>query len=203
VVAVDERAPDEPASRRTLLGRGGAALFGLSALGLSGLGLSGCGGGGKSVQSSVKHAAQPVRSGDVELLNRLLDLERHTVAAYTAGIPLLSHPEAKTARQFLDEELEHTGELLSLIKAAGGPPIDRRPSYDLGQPRSAADVLTLLHTLERTQIAAYLAAIPQLSPGVVRAAAATILTSDAQHVAIIRLAQGEVAAPTAFVSGHE
>jgi hypothetical protein len=37
----------------------------------------------------------------------------------------------------------------------------------------------------------------------VRAAVASILTSDAQHVAILRLAQGEVGAPSAFVTGHE
>jgi hypothetical protein len=171
--------------------------------GLAAFGLFGCGSAAPPGQQSVQHAPEPVRSGDVAILNRLLDLERHTVAAYTAGIPLLLHPEAKTARQFLDEELEHTGELLSLIKAAKGIPIARRPSYDLGHPRSPGDALSLLHSLERAQITAYLAAIPRLAPGAVRAAVATILSSDAQHVAILRLAQGEVGAPSAFVTGRE
>jgi hypothetical protein len=133
----------------------------------------------------------------------MLDLERQTVAAYTAGIPLLPRPQARTARQFLDEELEHTGELLSLIKAADGVSVGRRPSYALGHPRSAGDVLTLLHALERAQISEYLAAIPRLSPGPVRAATASILASDAQHIAILRLAQGNVPAPSAFVTGRE
>jgi hypothetical protein len=181
-----------------LLTQAGGALAGLAALALTG-----CGSSGKTPQQSVKRAAAPVRSGDVDLLNGLLDLERRTVAAYTAGIPLLLRPEARTARQFLDEELEHTGELLSLIKAAEGVAVDRRASYDVGHPRSPQDVLTVLHALEQAQISAYLAAVPRLSPGPVRAAVATILSSDAQHLAILRLAQGQVAAPSAFVTGRE
>ena len=186
------------AARRALLKRASSTVIGLSALAVAG-----CGGHGKSVQTSVKRAAAPIKQADVALLNQLLDLERKTIAAYTAGIPLLPHPEAKTAKQFLNQELQHTGELLALIKAAGGMAIARRPSYNLGQPGGAAAVLDLLHGLERDQIAAYLAAIPRLSPGLVRAAAASILTNDAQHIAILRLAQGELAAPSAFVTGTE
>ena len=140
---------------------------------------------------------------DVKILNAALDLERRTVAAYTAGIPLLTRPQAKTARQFLNEELQHTGELLSLIKTAGGIPIPRAGSYDLGHPRDGAAVIELLHQLETTQIARYLAAIPKLSPGPLRAAVASILSSDAQHIAILRLTQGLTPVPSAFVTGRE
>jgi Ferritin-like domain len=184
--------------RRTLLGRAGIALLGLSTVAGAGCGRSRAG------ASAVKRAAPPVRQADVEILNRLLGLERRTVAAYTAGIPLLQRPQAKTAKQFLNEELQHAGELLSLIKAAGGGVgVPRAASYDLGHPSGSAGVLALLHDLERAQIAAYLTAIPRLSPGPVRAAAASILASDAQHITILRLAQGEVAAPSAFVTGSE
>ena len=172
-------------------------------VGLAALTLVGCGSSGKVPTQAVEGSPQPVQSDDVAILNRLLDRERQTVAAYTAGIPLLPRPEARTARQFLDEELEHTGELLSLIKAADGVSVARRPSYALGHPRSAGDVLTLLHALERAQVSEYLAVIPRLSPGPVRAATASILASDAQHIAILRLAQGNVAAPSAFVTGRE
>ncbi len=197
-VQIAGRTPDGAGiGRRALLQRAGRAVPGLAAVALAG-----CGAQAKPVLA-VKRAAPPVRSGDVAILNRLLDLERRTVAAYTAGIPLLGRPEARTARQFLDEELQHTGELLSLIKAAGGAAVGRRASYDLGHPSTPADVLSLLHELERTQIVAYLDAIPQLAPGPVRAATASILTSDAQHIAILRLAQGETAAPSAFVTGRE
>jgi Ferritin-like domain len=199
VVAGEEQASGlSPLPRRAWL-RGAVG----GTVGLAALTLVGCGSSGKVPTQAVEGSPQPVQSDDVAILNRLLDLERQTVAAYTAGTPLLPRPEARTARQFLDEELEHTGELLSLIKAADGISVDRRPSYDLGHPRSAGDVLTLLHALERAQVSEYLAAIPRLSPGPVRAAAASILASDAQHIAILRLAQGDVPAPSAFVTGRE
>jgi hypothetical protein len=163
--------------------------------------LAGCGGGSR--HPSVKLASAPIRHRDVEILNRALDLERRTVEAYIAGIPLLNKADAKTAAQFLNSELEHTGELLGLIKAAKGKAIHRAASYDLGHPRDGGEVLTLLHDLERRQIAGYLDAIPRLSPGPVRAAVATILAADAEHIAILRLAQGAVPAPSAFVTGTE
>jgi hypothetical protein len=145
-----------------------------------------------------------VKLADLQILDHLLRLERWTVAAYIASIPLLRRPRARAAKQFLNEELEHTGELLSLIKSAGGrkgPP--RAASYPLGHPRDEQQVLALLHGLERAQLTAYLAAIPRLAPGSVRAAAASILASDSQHIAILRMMQGVPALPSAFVTGTE
>ena len=187
---------DDAGSRRALLSGVGATL----ALALA---LAGCGKKAKAGHLSVKQAARPIQRVDIQILSGLLDLERHTVAAYTAGIPLLTHADGKTAKQFLDEELQHTGELLSLITAAGGNAAPRTASYDLGHPGDDAAVLELLHGLERAQIVAYLAAIPRLSPGPVRAAVASILANDAQHIAIIRMAQGMPAIPSAFVTGSE
>jgi len=189
---------DDGASRRALLSGAGATLAGAAALGLAG-----CGSKAKTGRESVKNVARPIQRLDVQILSHLLDLERRTVAAYIAGIPLLSRPDAKTAKQFLDEELEHTGELLSLIKTAGGKGSVRTASYELGNPVNGAEVLALLHGLERAQIVAYLKAIPRLQPGSVRAAAASILANDAQHIAIIRMAQGMTAIPSAFVTGSE
>ena len=189
---------DDGASRRALLSAAGATLAGTAALGLAA-----CGRKAKTGHQSVKKVAAPIQRLDVQILEQLLDLERRTVAAYIAGIPLLSHPDAKTAKQFLDEELAHTGELLSLIKAAGGKGPVRTASYELGHPGNGAEVLALLHGLERAQIAAYLKAIPRLQPAPVRAAVASILANDAQHIAIIRMAQGMTAIPSAFVTGSE
>ena len=107
------------------------------------------------------------------------------------------------AKQFLNEELQHTGELIALIKAAGGKAPAHTAAYDLGHPTDDAAVLALLHGLERAQISAYLAAITRLSPGPVRAAAATILASDAQHIAVLRSKQGLTPMPSAFVTGQE
>jgi Ferritin-like domain len=189
---------DDAASRRALLSSAGATLAGVAALTLAG-----CGRQAKAGHEAVKKAKPPIQQADIDILGGLLRLERRTVAAYTAGGPLLTRPDALMARQFLDEELQHTGELLSLITAAGGIGAPRPASFDLGHPTSDAEVLALLHSLERAQIVAYLAAIPRLSPGPVRAAVASILANDAQHLAVLRLTQGLNPAPSAFVSGAE
>ena len=188
---------DDGASRRALLGGAGAALAGTGALTLAGCGRAAVG------RKAVKQLPPPLMAKDVEILAHALELERRTVAAYIAGIPLLPRAQAKAAQQFLNEELEHTGELISLIKAAGGKARPRADSYDLGHPRDGAEVLTLLHSLESLQISNYLRSIPRLSPAPLRAAVATILTVDAQHISMIRLAQGETPVPAPFVTGSE
>ena len=189
---------DDGSSRRTLLTGAGATLITAGTVALAG-----CGSSTKTGHKAIKKAAQPVQHADLALLNGLLDLERHTVAAYTAAIPLLPRSEAKMAKQFLSEELQHTGELLSLIKAAGGASPPRKASYDLGHPVGASGILELLHGLERAQLNAYLYAIPRLRPAPVRAAAATILSNDSQHIAVLRQSLGMVAVPSAFVTGRE
>jgi hypothetical protein len=183
------------APRRELLG--GAVAAGTALV------LAGCGQKAHVPRSPLKKAPPHIQRRDVEILNAALALERRTIAAYTAGIPLLEHPDQKAAKQFLNEELQHTGELLALIKAAGGIAPPRGDSYDIGHPHDAAGVLALLHELERTQIAGYVKAIPKLSPGPVRAAVATILCNDAQHITIIRTIQGTNPLPSAFVTGRE
>jgi hypothetical protein len=178
-----------------------SAVAGLTGAGA--LALGGCGSTDTAGQSTTTELAPPVRRQDLQILTRALELERRTVTAYVAGIPLLPRPLAQAARQFLSEELEHTGELISLIKTAGGQASPRANSYPLDHPTGPAGVIALLHALETTQISTYLRSIPQLSPGPMRAAAATILTVDSQHVAMLRLTQGETPVPAAFVTGSE
>lgn len=166
--------------------------------------LAGCGGQAPSGPEAVRKAAHPVAETDIGILTAALELERRTVAAYIAAIPLLPRGQVKGTKAFLSEELAHTGELISLIKAAGGKAAPRGDSYDIGAPpRSTDDILSLLHSLERMQIAGYLKWIPRLSPGPVRAAVSSILACDAQHVAVLRAAQGEPALASAFVTGNE
>jgi hypothetical protein len=190
--------PEEGASRRALL-RGAVGLL----AGAGTAGLAGCGSAGRTGRQAVHHLPPAVMQRDVEILGRALELERRTVAAYTACIPLLGYRQAKAAEQFLNEELQHTGELIALILAAGAKPAPRAASYDIGHPRDDAEMLALLHSLESMQISLYLQSIPDLSPAPARAAVSTILNVDAQHVAVLRLAQGMTPAPSAFVSGAE
>jgi hypothetical protein len=79
---------------------GGAALL-----------VSACGGShSSSSQGTTTTASGPVpNSLDAALLNRLLDLEHMGVAAYTAGIPLLSPAGRKDGQLFLTQELSHAG----------------------------------------------------------------------------------------------
>ncbi|MBV9467121.1 MAG: ferritin-like domain-containing protein [Solirubrobacterales bacterium] len=183
-----------PSRRTVLMYAGGAAASGAALL------IVGC--GSRSRREQVRAAPPSVRHQDVEVLGALLDLEREAVAAYTASIPLLPGPAVKAGMQFLAHELAHGGELAGLIKDAGGKPLPPAPSYALGSPAGAAQVLELLQAIEQKQIAAYLQALPQVSPGPVRAALAAILANDAQHLSIVRGQLGHTPAPAALVNGR-
>lgn len=187
--------PDTAPSRRALLTAGLA--------GTAAAVLGGCGSAAAQTPDPIKRLPAAVRARDVEILSHALALERRTVAAYIAGIPLLPHPHAQAAEQFLSEEIEHTGTLDGLIQEAGGTFTPRPNSFDLGRPQTAADVLRLLHSLETQLITAYLQSIPRLSPGPMRAAVASILTVDAQHTSMLRVIQGQTPVPSAFVTGSE
>ena len=186
-------------TRRGLLTGAGAALGGAGAALLA----AGCGSSSKpaSGPAVTRAPAAGAAHADVQILGRALELERRTVAAYTASIPLLDHARAHWAKRLLAEELAHTGELISLIKLAGataGPPAD---SYAIGDPRDPAGALAVLESLESRQIAGYLSWIPRLSPGSTRAAAASILAADAQHITALRQARGRPALTSAFLAG--
>ncbi len=156
----------------------------------------------KSSHPRVGGVPASARSADVELLNRMLDLEYATIAAYTAGIPLLSGAAQSAAQRFLAQELSHAGELSGLVKQARAKPHLARSSYDLGHPRRPAEVLKLLEGLERQQLTAYLAVIPLLSPSSLRAAVASIFANDAQHISVLRSLLGQEPLPGAFVTGR-
>jgi Ferritin-like domain len=168
--------------------------------GLAGLLAAGC--GHTSLKAQV-HNEKPVLDSDVELLNHLLDLEHWAVAAYTAATPLLPPATVKAGQLFLGDELSHAGDLAGLVRAAGGKPIEPRPSYPLGNPRGSTEVIGVLHTVEQALITAYLDAIPRLQPGTLKQHVVAILANDAQHLAVVRAALHLPAVPSAYVTGRE
>lgn len=184
-----------PDTRRGLLSAAGAA-----AAGAAGLALGACGGPTHHHPKSSAHVA----SEDVALLLSLYNLERKTIAAYEAGIPLLSRAAAKDAEQFLGQEESHAGELSGLLKKVKvkAPPL-YGGAYTLGHPRTETQVLKLFDRLENQQLAAYLDAIPRLSTGPVRSAAAAIFANDAQHVMVLRVHMHRPPDSAAFVVPHE
>jgi hypothetical protein len=176
-------------SRRQLLRAASAAGAGAV--------LAGCGSSsiGSGVQATVLEA-------DVPTLNRLIGVEYHAVAAYVAGIPLLSGTDVVYAKQFLSQDLSHIEDLAALVRKTGVKPAASGQVYNLGHPRSRAEVLDLLHRVEQATLRAYLKAIPQLSPGVVKATTASIFANDAQHASLIRGRLGLVPVPEAVVTGN-
>ncbi len=194
---VTEASEASPSSRRGLLLAAGAGLAGAASILVAG-----CGQSSPSLHSRLTHS-QPLAQADIDMLNHLLDLEHVAIAAYTAGTPLLAPDLTKAGGLFLNDELAHAGQLIGLIKQAGGKPNKPAPSYDLGHPQTSDDVLALLHEVERAQVAAYLEAIPQLAPGVLRQQVVAILANDAQHVAVLRASLGQPPVPSALVTGRE
>jgi hypothetical protein len=191
-VVSEESSEADASSRRGWLRAAG--------VGVAGVVLAGC--GKQSLRAQVHNSAR-VLNTDVDLLQQLLHLEHMGIAAYTAGTPLLAPATVKAGRLFLNDELSHAGALAGLIRAAGAKPIKPAPSYDLGHPRTSQEVLALLHRIESAQIAAYLAALPRLAPYGVRRSVVAIMANDAQHVAVVRAAQGQTAVPSAFVTGRD
>ena len=189
-------------TRRGLLVGAGALLTASGGVLLTGCGSTPAkGSGSEHTTASVTTPSAAAGSADLRILQRALVLERRTVAAYTAGIPLLDARRATWAKGFLAQELEHTGELITLIRAAGGmaPPPDPNPA--IGHPHSGDGVIALLRALEGEQLAGYMNWIPQLSEPAMRAAVASIVASDAQHLTALSQAQGRPAAPSAFPGG--
>lgn len=173
---------------------------------VAGLGLLAAGCGASSVdptKTELRQLPPAARAGEVETLNAGLAIENRLIAAYTAVIPMLSGFAMSAAQQFLGQEVSHAGELAGLVREAKAMPALPASSYDLGSPRNTAQALALLHSIEGTMIAFYLDAIPRLPPGLVRATLASILANEGQHVAVLRVAQGEDPVPSAFVTGTE
>jgi ferritin-like protein len=191
--------PESTSSRRALL-----RATGLAAAGGSAALVAACSARRTKPAPVESPGAKPsALRADRGILQSALDLEHRAIAAYTAGIPLLDARTRGAARQFLLQEFAHAAELSALIHQGGGKPNPPSPSYDLGSPASAGDVLGLLHTIERASIAAYLVAIPRLSPGIVRSTVASILANEAEHVSVLRVSLRSQAVPSAFVTASE
>jgi hypothetical protein len=181
-------------SRRQVLGGSGAA--GAAAL------VAGCGVLPAST-STLQKIALTVDRPDVPILERLLRLEYELAYAYTASLPRLVGYGLQAGRWFLRQELGHIGAMSTLLKSGGVKPNTSAGSPRLGHAGSASEVLALLHKLEMETARAYLYAVAKLSNGQLRAVASAILATEAQHVSILRRAQGLEPVPSALFTRSE
>jgi hypothetical protein len=184
--------------------RRGWLLGGAVAAAAGTLALTGCGGSAKTDTTAGQtgtSSTDDTSPRDVQLLAAALELERRTIDGYVACIPLLSKTNAQAAVVWLSAEIQHAGELIALIKQAGGKAAPRANSYELGRmPSHQGQALALLASLEQLQISYYLRIIAELQLPAARAAVSSILTNDAQHIALLHLVQGKPAVPSAFVA---
>jgi hypothetical protein len=187
--------PGHGRSRRALFG-GAVAAAGTAVL--AGCGSSASAGSDSTTGTSPSQDASP---RDVELLTAALELERRTVAAYVACIPLLNTTNAKAATLWMSAEIQHTGALIGLIFQAGAKAQPRANSYDIGSlPSNQGQALARLASFEQLQISYYLMIVAQLQLATARATVGSILSDDAQHIALLRVVQGKTAVPSAFVT---
>jgi rubrerythrin len=171
-----------------------------SATGAGAVLLSGCGG----ARPRPRTAPVLPQHSDVELINAALAVEQRAIALYEPSVPLLTGVAKQAASLFLGQELEHAGELRKLVTQAGSRPHNPKPHYDFGSPRGPRHLMTLLHELERQQIAAYLWAIPRLSSPELRQILGSIMANDAQHVLVWGAEiQPNAAVPGPFLSATE
>ena len=139
---------------------------------------------------------------DVDVLNSLLDLEYTLVAAYRAGALLLGGEVLASARRFLEQEQAHAEAILRAIRQIGGTPVKPKAKYDFPTLSDRPDFLSFASDLEKTTIAAYIDSLPKLTERSVRGTAAAIVTTEAEHLSVIRSALGGAEAPSAFVTGQ-
>jgi rubrerythrin len=185
-----ERFALDPVSRRRFFhGAGVATAGGSTAF------IAACGG------SSGKPKNQTATDADIAILNSALDLENTAIAAYTAGAPLLKGELLQLGREFLSQEKEHANALSTAVTQLGGHPSRPKAAYDFPRVHTQREVLLLANTIEHEAIAAYLDALPKLSSPDLRATAASIVTTEAEHVSVLLGALGRPQVPTAFVAG--
>jgi rubrerythrin len=191
-----------PRSRREL-------VLGMAALGGSALVLGACGGDDDKNRESDFGETKPEKGDaarDIAVLNAALDLEHTFVAAYGAAEALLPGEARGLVRDFRDQEGDHVYSLTQAIRDLGGRPNRPRRAAqyrsDFPSLRTREDALRFALDLEMTAIAAYVDAVPKLTSGQLRATAASIVTTEAEHAAVLRGELGEPQLPSAFVTGQ-
>jgi hypothetical protein len=135
-------------------------------------------------------------------MNSLLDAERTAAIAYGAAREHLG----ELAAEFLGHEQAHARALEKALVRLGVEPEPPRPSasYSTGFPplRSRDDAMRFALDVEETQVAAYGDSLPALFTPELRVTVATILATQAEHLAVLLGRLDEPQAPRDFLVGE-
>lgn len=183
----------DPQSRRRFFRMSGVSIAGTSAAVLVAC--------SDDTKNPVQIGPDESDQADVEILNAVLDLEFLAIAAYKQGATKLGGERLAIMKVLLEQEQAHADGLAGEIKNLDGTPNRAKRDYDLPELRTEADVLRFALDLEDTAIAAYIDALPKLSEKDLRATAASIITSEAEHASVLLDALGREPVPKAFVTG--
>lgn len=175
-------------------------LFESTALALSGTAVALLAGAPRLARAAA-HSADKAMT-DVAILNAAIDAEHQAVAAYQVGAEsgLLQKAVLDTAVQFQGHHKAHAGVLAGAVKKLGGTPHEPSAKYDfpVNQLKTQKDVVEFAAKLERGAVSAYAGAIPKFKNRDLSQAAASILSDEAMHWAILRQALGLDPVPGAF-----
>jgi rubrerythrin len=182
------------------------AFLAVAGTALAGGVLSACGSGGNDDSNGIATATgaeqSTAGSADVAILNQALMVEQRSVAAYQAAATRLSGARRSTAQDFEAQERQHVEALSKAVTALGATPTTARDRYALPALRDPAAVLRFAMGVEQIAIAQYLDLIPKLSSQNLRGTFASILTVEAQHLAVLREEAGQQPVPDAFVGSR-
>jgi bacterioferritin (cytochrome b1) len=162
--------------------------------------LAACGGGGGERSKKLSPAEV-----DFRLMNRILGLELAGIAAYEQGLPLLRGGARATARRFLSQEREHAAFLARRVSDLGGTPNEPKTAAEYRRSfpalRDQPDVLRFAFDLENRVVRAYVEFIPKMSSPELRAAAGSIVATEAEHISVLLGERHLPQVPSAFVTG--
>ena len=113
---------------------------------------------------------------------------------------LLKDKVLQTAVQFQVHHKAHADVLAGTIKKLGGIPGEPKAHYDfpVEKLKRQSDVLEFAAQLERGAVTAYASAIPRFDNRELSGAAASILSDEAMHWAVLRQVLGLDPVPGAF-----
>lgn len=179
-------------TRREILGLGGTVAAPLA--------LAGCGGGGERANPAERR-----RFADIGYLSSAISLERHTIAAYQVGEPLLRPDARRRIRQIVEQEREHVRVLLAEVRRLRGAPPQQRTldEYRRSFPRLRGqhDVLRFAADLERLALRRYGDGLPNLHRPDLPQRAVSIMTVEAEHLSVLLGLAGRPQTPESFVTG--